>query len=156
MALFIKLPTKKKPWSSGYRRRLMLCSLWVRIPALYTGWTFFTNICYENWIGVSLKKTENKRKRCQGLHIFLIKRKVFRFKCIRIVLPLMNEKNPWKCLWWDPSFGGMKFFIKLTNKRSFRDLLQISFCQIKSFRGSRTNPEFLDQYCKIFCLQMVT
>ena len=26
-------------WSSGYGRRLMIQRSWVRIPALYTGWT---------------------------------------------------------------------------------------------------------------------
>ena len=29
------------PWSSGYRRRLMFWRSLVRIPVLYTGWTFF-------------------------------------------------------------------------------------------------------------------
>ena len=37
----------RKPWSSGYRRRLMFERLWVQIPAPYTGWMwhFFTMIC---------------------------------------------------------------------------------------------------------------
>ena len=30
-----------KYWSSGYGRRL---TSWVRIPALYTGWSFFVKI----------------------------------------------------------------------------------------------------------------
>ena len=30
-----------EPWSSGYGKRLMFQRSWVRIPALYTGWTFF-------------------------------------------------------------------------------------------------------------------
>ena len=38
----LKLKTKEwEPWSSGYGRRLMFPSLWVQIPAPYTGWTFF-------------------------------------------------------------------------------------------------------------------
>ena len=37
-----------QPWPSGYGRRLMFRRLWVRIPALYTGWTFFTFICCKN------------------------------------------------------------------------------------------------------------
>ena len=32
-------------WSSGYGWRLMFVRLWVRIPAPYTGSTFFTLIC---------------------------------------------------------------------------------------------------------------
>ena len=31
-----------EPWSSGYGKRLKFQRLWVRIPAPYTGWTFFT------------------------------------------------------------------------------------------------------------------
>ena len=30
-----------EPWSSGYGWRLIPRRLWVWIPALYTGWTFF-------------------------------------------------------------------------------------------------------------------
>ena len=37
-----------EPWSRGYGRRLMFLRLWVWIPALYTGWTFFTFICCKN------------------------------------------------------------------------------------------------------------
>ena len=32
----------RESWSSGSGRRLMFQRLWVRIPAPYTGWTFFT------------------------------------------------------------------------------------------------------------------
>ena len=32
-----------EPWSSGYGWRLMFKRSWVRIPAPYTGWTFFLN-----------------------------------------------------------------------------------------------------------------
>ena len=31
----------REPWSSGYRRRLMIWRLWVQILAPCTGWTFF-------------------------------------------------------------------------------------------------------------------
>ena len=30
----------REPWSSGYRRRLVLHWSWVWVPAPYTGWTF--------------------------------------------------------------------------------------------------------------------
>ena len=33
--------TGREPWSSGYGRILVFWRLWVRIPAPYTGWTFF-------------------------------------------------------------------------------------------------------------------
>ena len=36
--------TGREPWSNGYGRRLTFQMLWVRIPAPYTGWTFF-HIC---------------------------------------------------------------------------------------------------------------
>ena len=37
-----KLNKGREPWSSGYGWRLMFQRLQVQIPALYTGWTFFT------------------------------------------------------------------------------------------------------------------
>ena len=46
----------REPWSSGYGRRLTFQRLWVRIPALYTGWTLFT------------VKDENKWKRLLTSH----------------------------------------------------------------------------------------
>ena len=33
-----------EPWSSGYGRRLMFQRLWVWNPALYTWWTFFSQL----------------------------------------------------------------------------------------------------------------
>ena len=36
------------PWSSGFGRWLMFERSWVQIPALCTGWTFFTYICCKN------------------------------------------------------------------------------------------------------------
>ena len=36
---------RREPWSSGYGWRLMIQRSWVRIPALYTGWNFYTFIC---------------------------------------------------------------------------------------------------------------
>ena len=39
---------RREPWSSGYGRRLMFRRLWVRIPSLYTGWTFFIFTCCKN------------------------------------------------------------------------------------------------------------
>ena len=33
------------PWSSAYERRLMFWRSWVRILALYTGWTFSAFVC---------------------------------------------------------------------------------------------------------------
>ena len=47
--------------SSGYGRKLMFRRLWVRIPALYTGWTFFTYICCKNCI-VGFKNTKINEK----------------------------------------------------------------------------------------------
>ena len=35
----------REHWSIGYGRRLIVWRPWVRIPAPYTGWTFFTLIC---------------------------------------------------------------------------------------------------------------
>ena len=62
--------TGREPWSSGNGRRLMFERSWVRIPAPFTWWTFFTFIWCTNCI-VSLKKTENKRKRGRVILIFL-------------------------------------------------------------------------------------
>ena len=35
----------REPWSIGYGRRLMFWRSWVRIPAPFTGWIFFTFVC---------------------------------------------------------------------------------------------------------------
>ena len=61
-----KLDTKvgggrREPRSNSYGRRLMFPRLWVQIPAPYTGWTFFTFICYKN-CDVCLKKTKINEK----------------------------------------------------------------------------------------------
>ena len=40
----------------------MFRSSWVQIPALYTGWTFFTFICCQNCNDVCLKRTKIKEK----------------------------------------------------------------------------------------------
>ena len=65
----------RKPWSSGYGRRLMFWRSWIWIPVPYTGWTwhFSTLICCKNCI-VCLKKTKNKRKRGRGWPIFYKKK----------------------------------------------------------------------------------
>ena len=46
------VPTNKfalgqEPWSRGFGRRLMFQRSWVRIPAPYTGWTFFHIYLFE-------------------------------------------------------------------------------------------------------------
>ena len=41
---------RREPWSSGYGLQLMFKRSWVRIPAPYTGWTFFTLIRCKNCI----------------------------------------------------------------------------------------------------------
>ena len=38
----------REPWSSGYGRGLIFWRSWVRIPAPYTGCTFFRYICCKN------------------------------------------------------------------------------------------------------------
>ena len=50
-----------EPWSSDDGMRLMFRRPWVRIPAPYTGWTFFTFI-YSKVCNVRLEKAENKQK----------------------------------------------------------------------------------------------
>ena len=51
----------QEPWSSGYGRRLMYWRPWVRIPALYNGWTFFKSICRKNCIDACLKIKRGRR-----------------------------------------------------------------------------------------------
>ena len=55
-----------KSSKSGYGRRLMFKRLWVRIPVLYTGWTwhFFTLICCKNCL-VCLKILEINEKEAE-------------------------------------------------------------------------------------------
>ena len=44
------------------KRKLIITRIWVGIPVLDTGWTYFTLICCKICF-VCLKKTKNKRKR---------------------------------------------------------------------------------------------
>ena len=63
----------QEPWSSGNGTRLMFKRLGVRIPAPYTGLTFFTYICCKNWNDVCLErpKINDKREKRPGLaHFF--------------------------------------------------------------------------------------
>ena len=43
-----KVKTDRLSSPSGYGRRLMYWRSWIRIPALFTGWTFFTYFCCKN------------------------------------------------------------------------------------------------------------
>ena len=55
--------------SPGYWRRLLFQRSWVRIPAPYTGWTFF-NLYFFVKIVMFVWKDENKRKRGRALPLF--------------------------------------------------------------------------------------
>ena len=59
----------REPWSSGNMRRLKIQRLWVRIPAPYTGWTFFTYV----FVVMCFWKDENKWKRGRGCTNFFKK-----------------------------------------------------------------------------------
>ena len=48
---------------------------WVRIPAPYTGWTFFTSICCKK-INVCLKRPKINEKRPGLAHFFLKKNEI--------------------------------------------------------------------------------
>ena len=52
----------RQPWSSGYGKRLTFQRSWVRIQALYTGWTKFTFICCKNCNDVCLKRPKINEK----------------------------------------------------------------------------------------------
>ena len=60
----------REPWSSGYGKRLTFLRLWVRIPALYTGRTFFTNIFCKNCNDVCLKRPKTNEKEAGAGHFF--------------------------------------------------------------------------------------
>ena len=49
-------------WSSGYGWWLMFVRSWARIPAPYTGWSFFTLICFINCNNVCLKRPKINEK----------------------------------------------------------------------------------------------
>ena len=70
----------REPWSSGYGKRLTFQRSWVRIPAPYTGWTFFT---YCKNCNVCLKRPKINKKEA-GVGPFLIKKNMIVCKqCIR-------------------------------------------------------------------------
>ena len=56
-------------WSSGQGRRLAFKRLWVQIPALDTGWTFFTLYCWKN-CNFCLKKAEINKKEAENCPFF--------------------------------------------------------------------------------------
>ena len=60
----------REPWSSGYGRRLTFRRSWVRIPAPYTGWTFFT---YCKNCNVCLKRPKINEKEA-GVGPFFLKK----------------------------------------------------------------------------------
>ena len=58
---------EREPWSSGYGRRLMFQSLWVRILAPYTGWAWhFSHLFVVIIVSMCVWKRENKWKRGRG------------------------------------------------------------------------------------------
>ena len=63
----------REPWSSGYGKRLTFRRLWVRIPAPYTGWTFFTYICCKGCNDVCLRGPKINEKEA-GVGPFLKKK----------------------------------------------------------------------------------
>ena len=62
-------------WSSGQGRRLAFKRLWVQIPALDTGWTFFTLYCWKN-CNFCLKKAEINKKEAENCPFFNFSRLV--------------------------------------------------------------------------------
>ena len=63
----------KLPWSSDYGKRLTFRRSWVRITAPYTGWTFFTYICFKNCNDVCLKRPSTNEKEA-GIGPFFFKK----------------------------------------------------------------------------------
>ena len=68
----------REPWSSGNGKRLTFWRLWVWIPAPYTGWTFFTYICYKKCYDVCLKRPKINEKEA-GVVTFFKKRFSYHF-----------------------------------------------------------------------------
>ena len=66
----------KKNWSSGNGKRLTFQRSWVRIPAPYIGWTFFTYICCKNCGYVCLKRPKINEKEAGVGPFFLKKEKL--------------------------------------------------------------------------------
>ena len=85
-SLSAKSATTREPWSNGYGRRLMFRRLWVRIPAPYTGWTFFTYKCRKNWNDGCLKWPKINDKRGRGWPILKKLKKHYQTKSLIIAL----------------------------------------------------------------------
>ena len=86
-----------EPWSSGYGWRLMFQRSWVRMPAPYTGWAFFTLICCKICI-VCLKKAENKRKRGRSWAILFYLIKIFMTLCQSLMYFFFLQLTEWLLL----------------------------------------------------------
>ena len=116
-----------EPWSSDYGRRLIIERSWVRIPALYTGWTrhFFTLICCKNCL---FERAENKLKRGRCWPIFKnigASNYFFIFcvgqilsKLIYCIFPEMTSRSYFYRLRSFPAYNVQYFFLKLSPKIS--------------------------------------
>ena len=71
------LSVGQKPWTSGCGMTLTIWRLWVRTPAPYTGWTFFTLICSKIDVMFVWKRSKINEKEA-GYGPFLTK-----FSCCR-------------------------------------------------------------------------
>ena len=93
----------REPWSSGLGRRLMFQRFWVRIPAPYTGWIFFTYL-FATKIVTFVWKYKNVWKRDRE--------KYFRTW-------LESAESLWLFIFWKqrsvPFLSSFYFFILLSN-----------------------------------------
>ena len=86
--------------SSGYGRRLMFQRSWVRILAVYNGWTwhFFTMIWCQKLYSL-FEKTENKRKRGRDWTILKKKLSSLLSSLFLSFVRENNLSNDWNRVW---------------------------------------------------------
>ena len=97
-------------WSSGYgkRERFAFQRSWVRIPAPYTGWTFFTYICCKYWNNVFLKRLKMNEKEA-GVGPFFLKKSTTT-ACLKDWQEATRKGRKWKRLKLPPMKRGKYFW----------------------------------------------
>ena len=84
-----------EPWSSGYGWQLMFERLRVRIPALYTGWTFFHIDLLQKIVLFVWEDQKYMKKRPGLVHFLKTKRHFTKYVCYTIFYEVIIDKLIW-------------------------------------------------------------
>ena len=87
------MPLGREPWASGYGSRLMFKRMWVKIPALAIGWTFFKLICGKIVCFKRSKRNEKEAGDWPFLRIFASRNPIMHLKSSLIKFKVLNDDD---------------------------------------------------------------